>query len=252
MGTGDGLVVLAGLPGSHHAANGQCRHSNPGGAGRFPRSRAWCFRLADGALHRGCCRLGTGSRQRGRARALTWRPGGRGCGISCRSSIATRTHGCGGMGPGRSGRPRWSGGTVGARTEGIQRSRADRPGTRMPWSTAGCDAAPQVPRPALWLSRQRFGVRVPGGAPSRPAGEPAMTAGPGGGRLARARIRPASLRKSEARSPGASATRPSAASVRAVTAARTGPPCRPRPGCPRRWARGCSTGTAGSRRCGCR
>jgi hypothetical protein len=133
MGTCDGLVVLADLRGSHPPDNRQCRRPNPGGASRLPRSRAWCFRLADGALHRGRCRLGTGSRQRGRAPALTWCPCGCGRGISCRSSTATRTHGCGGMGPGRSGHPRWSRGTVGARTEGIQRSTGDRPGKRMPW-----------------------------------------------------------------------------------------------------------------------
>jgi hypothetical protein len=57
-----------------------------------------------GALHRGGCRLGTGSHQRGRAPALTWCPGGFERGISSRSSTATRMHGCGGMGLGRSGR----------------------------------------------------------------------------------------------------------------------------------------------------
>jgi hypothetical protein len=105
----------------------------PGEAGRFPRSRTWCFRLADGALHQGGCQLGTGSRQRERVPALTWCPGGCGRGISYRSSTATRTHGCGGMEHGRSGCPRWSWGTVGARTEGIQRSAADSVGKRMPW-----------------------------------------------------------------------------------------------------------------------
>jgi hypothetical protein len=92
---------------------------------------AFAWRM--GALHPGRCRPGTGSRQRGRAPALTWCPCGCGRGISSRSSTATRTHGCGGMGPGTSGRPTWSWGTVGARTEAIQRSIADCPGNPMPW-----------------------------------------------------------------------------------------------------------------------
>jgi hypothetical protein len=150
MGTCDGLVVLAGLPGSHRAANGQCRHPKLGGGGRFPRSRAWCFRLVDGALHRGRCRLGTGSPQRVRAPALTWRPGGCGCGISSRSSTTTRTHGCGGMGPGRFSRPRWSWGTVGARTEGIQRSIADRPGKPMPLVDGRLRCCAAGPEPACF------------------------------------------------------------------------------------------------------
>ena len=48
--------------------------------------------------------------------------------------------------------PEMEPGHSGARTEGIQRSRADRPGTRMPWSTAVCNAAPQVQGPANWRS----------------------------------------------------------------------------------------------------
>ena len=96
---------------------------------------------------------------------MTWRPGGCGCGISSRSSTATRTHGCGGMGPGRSGRPRWSWGTVGARTEGIQRSIADRPGKPMPLVDGRLRCCTAGPEPACFaLLRQRFGVRVPGGA----------------------------------------------------------------------------------------
>jgi hypothetical protein len=66
-----------------------------------------------GHRHRESCRPGTGSHPRARHRVLTWCPGGRGSGTTCRASTATRTHGCGGMGPGRSGRPGWSWGTVG-------------------------------------------------------------------------------------------------------------------------------------------
>jgi hypothetical protein len=74
-----------------------------------------------GARRRGWCRPGTGCRQRVRACGLTWCPGGCGRGIGYRSSTATRTHGCGGMGPGRSGRPIQTWGTLGARTDGQQR-----------------------------------------------------------------------------------------------------------------------------------
>jgi hypothetical protein len=67
-----------------------------------------------------------------RRRVLTWRPGGCGSRTTCRSSTATRMHGCGGMGPGRSGRRIRSWGTLGAQTDSIQRSLADRAGKRMP------------------------------------------------------------------------------------------------------------------------
>jgi hypothetical protein len=139
---------------------------------RFPRSRAWCCRLADGALHRGFCRLGTGSPHRGRARALTWCPGGCGPGIGSRSLIATRTHGCGGMGPGRSGRPRWNWGTVEARTEGVQQSIADRPASECPGKRPGAmlhrrprgrphdSLKATVPRPTVQASGEAASSRM--------------------------------------------------------------------------------------------
>jgi hypothetical protein len=73
------------------------------------------------------------SRHRARARVLIWCPGGRGSGTTCCSSTATRTHGCGVMGPGRSGRAIGSWGTLGARTDSIQRTVTDSPGKRMSW-----------------------------------------------------------------------------------------------------------------------
>ena len=48
-----------------------------------------------------------------RHRVLTWCPGGRGSGTNAHLSTATRMHGCGGMGPGRSGRRIRSRGTGG-------------------------------------------------------------------------------------------------------------------------------------------
>jgi len=116
IGTWGGLVVLAGLRRSHRAAGSSGLRPNPGGAGRSPPNPASFSRLADGHPHRESCRPGTGYHPRARHRVLTWCPGGRGSGTTCRSSTASRMHGCGGMGPGRSGRPRRTWGTVGART----------------------------------------------------------------------------------------------------------------------------------------
>jgi hypothetical protein len=93
------------------------------------RSLAWRLDTATGSP----AGLELASHPRGRHRVLTWCPGGRGSGTTCRASTATRTHGCGGMGPGRSGRRTRSWGALGARTDSIQQTITDSPSKRMPW-----------------------------------------------------------------------------------------------------------------------
>jgi hypothetical protein len=93
---------------------------------------------------------------------------------TCRSSTVTRTHGCGGMVLGRSGRRIRSRGTQGHRLTASSGQQRRAPASERPGRWPGAMLRRRSEAGRLARLRQRFGVRVPGGAPHRPGSAPVI------------------------------------------------------------------------------